>query len=332
MTSRIIIFVSIVVALGLGWNLFLADTTVNLVTVESEREANAIQVALFEHDIRKSEKRPIKEKRATVWEIRVPADKELHGKRVLDGLGYPKVNHSGFSTMLANSALIPSRTDERARLMDAIAGELARTFESDDDIVTARVHVSVPPERLNLETDSSADRGTSASVFLQYRADVPTGRQEANASVGSDWDGVPISLVPMIAPVSAEEESSTGEGGDEDASKAVTRYALPGELPAFDALPIRPDAVCTMVANAVEDLAPDRVTVVYRRVEVPKTADDEIQGDGGLLGKIADPVFLLFLFAISMLGTTIWFFNKWRISADGGAKPESRPARRRTER
>lgn len=335
MTSRIIVIVAIVAAVALGWVLYGSDRTVTLVSVETEREANAIQVALLEYGVVGSQKQAVKQKRATAWEIRVPREAEVRSKRVLVGLGYPRLRHSGFTDMLSNSALIPSRTDERARLMDAIAGELARTFETDEDIVSARVHVSVPPERLNIDGVADEDDRTSASVFLKYR-------------MGSDsddkamMDGVPVSLVAVAAIKVGDGESAEVEGAEGEAAvgpdaaaetelKNTIRFELPGERSDYDGLPVQPDAVCKIVANAVEGLSPDRVTVVYRGVALPEKPDRLVDGDGAV-EPLFDPVLILFFFAVSMLGTTIWFFFRMR-RAEGREK-EDRPtaSKRRVDR
>jgi type III secretion protein J len=70
------------------------------------------------------------------------------GARALDLLraaGLPRDRRHGFAEAYGQPSLIPTASEERARYLDALAGEIERTLETVDGVVGARVHL-VPAE------------------------------------------------------------------------------------------------------------------------------------------------------------------------------------------
>jgi type III secretion protein J len=66
------------------------------------------------------------------------------GARALDllrALGLPHERRRGFAETYGQPSLIPTPSEERARYVDALAGELERTLEGLDGVVSARVHL-----------------------------------------------------------------------------------------------------------------------------------------------------------------------------------------------
>jgi type III secretory pathway lipoprotein EscJ len=77
----------------------------------------------------------------------------------------------GWAEALGHGAFIPSRTDERAKLLMATAGELQRSLLGIDDVISARVHLAVP-ERDALAADAPSSPPT-ASVLLKHGHALP---------------------------------------------------------------------------------------------------------------------------------------------------------------
>ena len=73
--------------------------------------------------------------------------------------------------MIENAGLIPTRTDERARLMHAISGELSETLQAYDRITHARVHVVLPEDKARLGHSEDKSARTSATVLIKYTAE-----------------------------------------------------------------------------------------------------------------------------------------------------------------
>jgi type III secretion system YscJ/HrcJ family lipoprotein len=150
--------------------LFVAgcDRRAQLLQLESEREATRVLVELAKAGI-EADKTATTANRKTVQQIRVDPQQLDAARDVLVRLDLPKENIAGYDTIIARQGLIPTETDERARLMYAMAGELERTFETYDNVVTARVHV-VLPQRDPLRRAGAAEVGPSALVVIKLRA------------------------------------------------------------------------------------------------------------------------------------------------------------------
>lgn len=132
----------------------------------TQSEAIEIVVILGERDIdattvpEASDKEPL-------FKIQVDAADSLQAKRILLQEQLPRVKPRGLNEIFQNPSMIPTATEERARLLIGLQGDLAGTLETVDNVVDAQVHV-VMPEADPLE--SASDRTeASASVLIKYR-------------------------------------------------------------------------------------------------------------------------------------------------------------------
>jgi len=132
------------------------------------------------------------------------------GARALDllrALGLPREPHHGFSETYAQPSLIPTASEERARYVDALAGEIERTLESVDGVVSARVHL-VLEENDPLDTKPRAP--ARAAVLLTTRpGGSPLAREDVQRLVAGSVAGLDAASVAVVvtrAPAVAEEE------------------------------------------------------------------------------------------------------------------------------
>jgi type III secretion protein J len=93
------------------------------------------------------------------------------GRRALDllsALGLPRERRRGFAETYNQPSLIPTPSEERARFLDALVGEIERTLESVDGVVAARVHL-VLEETDPLAPDAKPRATARAAVLLKVR-------------------------------------------------------------------------------------------------------------------------------------------------------------------
>jgi type III secretion protein J len=82
----------------------------------------------------------------------------------------PRTSPAGVLDAVGKGALVPSEAAEHAQLVAGIAGDLERSLESIDGVLSARVHLNVPsPSPLR---DLVPAQG-SASVLLEHRGSTP---------------------------------------------------------------------------------------------------------------------------------------------------------------
>jgi type III secretion protein J len=129
---------------------------------------------------------------------------------VLHGNGLPRSEEPGFvETFGAQPSLVQSASEERARAAQASAGELARTLESMDGVLDARVHLALPAAD-DRPLDGTAGPRPGASVLLRHLGPRPPideaaiRRLVAGGLVGMRPDDVSVVTVPRSAPAASE--------------------------------------------------------------------------------------------------------------------------------
>jgi type III secretion protein J len=128
-----------------------------------ERQANEIQSVLVERGL--EAEKAIEPGKKPTWSIEVPEEQARDAVRILSELGLPHPRAEGLSDVFGKGSLVPSPTEERALYLEAISGELSRTLESVDGVVSARVHLVIPPP----PRPGTAPAPAKASAFLKVR-------------------------------------------------------------------------------------------------------------------------------------------------------------------
>lgn len=134
-----------------------------------ERDANEVVAALLRAGLEAHKvSAPSAEGR---FAVEVAAADAARAFDVLRAAGLPRPPASGFADLYAGDRLVPTASEERARLQAAWTGELARSVESIDGVLEARVHLSMP-ERDGFGDEAAAEPAR-ASVLVRYATPVP---------------------------------------------------------------------------------------------------------------------------------------------------------------
>jgi type III secretion system YscJ/HrcJ family lipoprotein len=216
------------------------DSREEVTRVDTDKEATRILVELSRNGVAQPDKVEKKEQRKTAYGITVPKAELARAREVLLHADLPRESHGGYRGMIEQGGLIPTKTEERAKLMYAMAEELARTFETYDRVVSARVHI-VLPEKDPLMRDATTRPTATAMVLIKYTA--PPDASPATADAATDAGAQPAAVA-----VPATQSASRGAAREE-----------------FADAPVHPDEVRQMVARSVEGLTPASVFVAYSR-------------------------------------------------------------------
>lgn len=135
----------------------------------TEYEANEITVALANKGI-ESDKEPDKggEKKGPSYMITVSEEYAVEAMEHLIALQLPRVHQRGLSEIFFAQSMIPTETEEKARYLEAMQGDLVNSLQSIDGIVDARVHLVLPEMSLLEGKDTTLAR---ASVLVKYKPD-----------------------------------------------------------------------------------------------------------------------------------------------------------------
>lgn len=117
----------------------------------------------------------------------------------------PRRSEPGLSETLGQGSWIPSRSDERSKLLVGTAAELERTLLGIDNVISARVHLALPSND-PLEPDAALHVPT-ASVLIKHSGQTPPlsgteiGRLVAGAVQGLDPEHVAVVLKGVAEPI-----------------------------------------------------------------------------------------------------------------------------------
>ena len=143
--------------------LLLAGCSTQIQHGLDEKQANEMQTALGERGIQ-AQKVAEQGKKPT-WALQVDDDRATEAVRILTELGLPRARPQGFDDVFGKSSLVPTATEERVRYEEALSGELARTLEAMDGVISARVHLVVPTQ----PRSGQAPTASKASAFIRVQ-------------------------------------------------------------------------------------------------------------------------------------------------------------------
>jgi type III secretion protein J len=152
--------------------LFLAGCSRQLETGLTEDEAQQIVVLLRENGINATTEVDPSQK-IPVWlvNVRGQSDTMVRAWKILNENGLPREKVKGLDDVFANSGMIPTAGEEKARFLSGLDGELTRTLNSLPGVVNARVQVVLPDNTPLL--DKNEQSPPTASALIQFRGDQP---------------------------------------------------------------------------------------------------------------------------------------------------------------
>jgi type III secretion protein J len=192
----------------------------NILHGVDERSANEATAALERAGIG-AEKLPDEGTAAAAggasYTIRVARADGTRAVDLLRALGLPHDRRRGFAETYGQPSLIPTPSEERARYVDALTGEIERTLESADGVVSARVHL-VLEESDPLAVDARPRNPARAAVLLKARPgsapfrDVDVQKLVAGSVAGLDPSAVSVVVTAAADPNAAAAASLAAVG------------------------------------------------------------------------------------------------------------------------
>jgi type III secretion protein J len=163
------------------------------------------------------------------------------GSRALDLLraaGLPRDRRHGFAETYGQPSLIPTPSEEHARYLDALSGEIERTLESVDGVVAARVHL-VLEENDPLAPDAKPRSPARAAVLLKVRPGrAPLTEAEVQKLVAGSVAGLEPAAVAVVTAAATDPSDAPAQ-----------------ELSALGPLRVSPGTRPLLVASLVAALA-----------------------------------------------------------------------------
>ena len=185
----------------LGLTLLLsACVTHSLQTGLSEQDAQEVVVLLNENGIDSFATKGVSEKKGEEkWDVMIRGgDQNLaRAWRVLEENGLPRQKDKGLEDVFSNSGMIPTATEEKARLLLGTSGEISHTLKSVAGVVDAHVLVVMPDSSPLL--DKSDRVPPTASVLVKYRGhDLPLAEDDVKKLVARAVEGLQPENVAVV--------------------------------------------------------------------------------------------------------------------------------------
>ncbi len=136
-----------------------------------DTEANRVVVALARASVESSkEPDPTAEGK---WRVSVARDDVAAALGTLRDEELPRTPPPGVLDAVGKGSLVPSEAVEHAQLIAGMAGDLERSLEHVDGVLSARVHLNVPAPSPFRDTSPTSPAHGSASVLLEHRGSTP---------------------------------------------------------------------------------------------------------------------------------------------------------------
>jgi type III secretion protein J len=174
-----------------------------------ERQANQILLTLDQAGL-SADKLKDEGGREATFKVRVARADAAHAWRVLKAHELPRDRPKGLLEVFGQPSLIPTATQERALHLTALCGELARTLETIDGVLTARVHVTLPEDN-PLREGAERTRPTAA-VLIKARPGAAVGEDEVRRLVAGSVDGLDPAKVSVVITAAATPPPAAAAG------------------------------------------------------------------------------------------------------------------------
>lgn len=235
-------------------SLLLVSCDANLVSGVSEPQANRMIAALHTASIAADKSQVgTEDDNFVVTVARADLGKAL---AVIGGQGLPDAPSAGLAEVYADQGLVPSPSEDAAKLSRALSGELAQTLSSMSGVIAARVHIA--------PTAPATPRGpvetSRASVFL---------RVEPNAKIAAEQVQTLVAgATPRLAREHVEVIIETVSPGNKSpVAPALTRVG-PFSVTAQSAGPLRATIAISLAFNLLTAMVLGWLLVRGRRPKV----------------------------------------------------------------
>ncbi len=199
-----------------------------------EASANEVVVALHGRGIGATKEASGGGSDAT-YQVLVASDDVAPALAAMRDEALPRPAGHGFDEVFQGGGLVPTPTEERARFLSGLSGELERSLLVMDSVLAARVHLALP-ERSRASLSNDNPLPPRASVLLRTRAGMSADEEAVRALVAGavprlEASAISVISTPQATPAAASERlvqvgPITVTQGSSTALKAVLGGAI----------------------------------------------------------------------------------------------------------
>ncbi len=179
-----------------GFAVLVSGCSAQIQSGLDEVSANEVETVLVEHGL--SAKKVHEGGRDGKFAISVPTEQATAAIQLLRDNDLPHAKAPGFGEIFGKGSMVPTATEERAMFLYALSGEISRTLETVENVVSARVHVGpAAPARFG-QPPSKARAAVLLKVGPGKAEATRARRQEIQALVAGSVDGLDVDQVSVM--------------------------------------------------------------------------------------------------------------------------------------
>jgi type III secretion protein J len=168
----------------------------------SETEARELAVTLTSANIRSYVTKEIKDQEEgdDQWDVEINGGDatESEARRILHENGLPRPRDTGIPEIYPKgSDLVPTPTEDHARFIAAISGELNRSLKSIACVADARVQVVIP-DTSELRDPADRPQSSAAVILTHWSSCSPPSEEEISAFVANGIEGLDKKRVSVM--------------------------------------------------------------------------------------------------------------------------------------
>ena len=139
------------------------------------------------------------------WRVEVAATDAARAQRILAERELPRTRPPGFDDVFGKGSMVPTPTEEHALFLHALGGELARSVETIDGVVEARVHVGLrQADPLRVSEPVAPRGGGPREVPGRPRAAIRALEPGIRAMVAGAVEGLDPAAVALVVAEAAQ--------------------------------------------------------------------------------------------------------------------------------
>lgn len=136
----------------------------------TEEQANEV-ILLFSKENITASKMKHAEGREVTWTIEINKADAPKAIELLRKHNIPPRKEKGLADVYSQTGMIPTSTEEKAKFLMALSGEISQTLKRIYGVIEARVHIVMPEEKI-LKTPGEKQAEPTASILLITRAEL----------------------------------------------------------------------------------------------------------------------------------------------------------------
>jgi type III secretion protein J len=199
---------------GLFFSLFMVGCTMSIQHGLTERQANRI-ITLFAANKIDAMKLADTSGREVKWTIMVNKSDVANAIALLQKHNLPRDPEKGFEGVYGQTGMIPTATEEKAKYLMALSGEVNNTLRQIDGVLDARVHLVIPRDQILRNPNDPKPQPRASVLLVTRKSPAPAVKMsDIQRLVAGSLEDLEVKNVTVVFAPQGDAPTADGVGGD----------------------------------------------------------------------------------------------------------------------